>query len=134
MRKHVWSISLLVTLLLVFGGASARPVAAQTGGCDTTGTVDGSATPTSATAGDTIIFRATGFTVGEAVSFYFTLPNGRVVGTANPVPNGVNPDGSVGPLPLPIDQSFLQFPGVWALTFNGATSHHISIIKFCITP
>jgi hypothetical protein len=82
------------------------------------------------------VFVATGFTVGEDVSFWFTSPNGVVVGTAEPIPGGVNPDGSVGPLPWRIGE-FPVLPalfgeGRWALTFQGASSNNTSVIYFCV--
>jgi hypothetical protein len=102
------------------------------GSCDASGSVSGTATPNSGGPGTTIVFRATGFTPGEAVSFWFTEPHGNVIGTAQPIPNGVNSDGSVGPLPLTLDSSFASDSGRWALTFEGASSHHQAIIYFCV--
>ncbi len=114
--------------------ASVGTAAAQSSpGCDTTGTVNGTATPTYGTVGTTIQFRATGFTVGEDVSFFFTLPNGNVFGTANPVPLPVNADGSLGPLPFEITDRILAVAsGRWAVTFVGARSNNTSVIYFCI--
>src|SRR5436305_11682610 len=104
MSKQIRVLVPLVALVfsMVFSVASFGVASAQTGNCDTTGTVNGSATPVAGVVGDTIIFRGTGFTANEAVSFWFTLPNGSVLGTAQPISGGVNPDGSVGPLPLTI--------------------------------
>jgi hypothetical protein len=132
MVKSLRTFGLVFALLLglvSFGTTSAQtqPV------CDTTGTVNGTATPTYGTVGSVIIFNATGFTPGEAVSFWFTLPDGSVLGTAEPIEGGVNSDGSVGPLPLPIDQAFVNIaPGRWAITFQGASSNHTAVIYFCI--
>ena len=66
------------------------------------------------------MFTARGFQPGEAVSYWFTLPNGVVVGTAAPVPGEfVNPDGTIGPLPYTIDEVDVQLGvGRWALTFQ----------------
>lgn len=130
MSKHIRVLVPLVALL--FSMASFSVASAQTGTCDTTGTVNGSATPVAGVVGDTIIFSGTGFTPNESVSFWFTLPNGAVLGTAQPIPGGVNPDGTVGPVPLTIPTSFAQFPGRWAITFQGTPSNHMSIIYFCV--
>jgi len=103
--------------------------------CDLSGNKDGSATKTDIHPGDELIVRATGFLPGEPVSFYFTLPNGAVFGTSNPLNGGVNADGSIGPLNFrALPAEFFQFPGTWALTFQGARSNHVSIIKFCVVP
>ncbi len=126
------TLGLLLALLLTLGAVTAQPAAAQSAPCDLSGTVDGTATPNSGTSGTTIAFRATGFTLGEDVSYYFTLPNGAVFGTARPLQGGVQPDGSVL-LTVTIPQAFTAFPGTWALTVQGATSNHVSIIKFCVT-
>jgi hypothetical protein len=130
MSKHIRVLVLLGALL--FSMASFSVASAQTGTCDTTGTVNGSATPVAGVVGDTIIFTGTGFAPNESVSFWFTLPNGAVLGTAQPIPGGVNPDGTVGPLPLTIPTSFAQFPGRWAITFQGTPSNHMAIIYFCV--
>jgi hypothetical protein len=124
-----------VGLALVMGLAATAPgsAVAQTVSCDTSHSVDGAATPPYGTVGSTISFTATGFTGGEAVSFWFTAPNGAVVGTAQPIPGGVNPNGTIGPLPLTINQSFLDAgEGRWAITFEGGASHHQSVIYFCV--
>jgi hypothetical protein len=104
--------------------------------CDTSGSVNGTATPPSGRPGTTILFRATGFAPNEEVSFWFTLPNGDVLGTAAPVPAGfVNPDGSIGPLPFTIDSSIVGVGvGRWGLTFKGASTQHTAVIYFCVQP
>src|SRR6476660_3788846 len=113
--------------------ASRSTASAQTGTCDTSGTVNGSATPVAGIVGDTIVLRGTGFTAGEDVSFWFTLPDGSVAGTPSPVPGGVNPEGSVGPLPLDSHRG-LPSPGNRRRGNNlpGAPSNHQAIIYFCI--
>ncbi len=111
--------------------ATPKPAAS----CDLSGAKDGSATKSDIHPGDELIVRATGFIPGEPISFYFTLPNGSVFGTANPLNGGVNADGSIGPINFgPLPAAFYASPGTWALTFQGAISNHISIIKFCVTP
>jgi hypothetical protein len=94
-------------------------------------------------AGDSIRFAAEGFTPGEPVSFWFTLPTGDVVGTARPltpqdvenadediIPDG---DGILGPLTFRTTAEFAQVPGVWAITFQGAYSTNQAIAYFCLT-
>jgi hypothetical protein len=132
MVKSLRTFGLVLALLLglvSFGTTSAQtqPV------CDTGGTVNGTATPSYGTVGSVIVFRATGFTPGESVSFWLTLPDGSVAGTPEPIEGGVNPDGSIGPIPLPIDQQIVNIaPGRWAITFQGASSNHVAVIYFCI--
>jgi len=77
-------------------------------------------------------FTATGFTGGEAVSFWFTAPNGEVDGTAAPVPGGVRDDGSVNFRSVRVSESFAQNYGRWAITVQGATSGHQAVIFFCV--
>jgi hypothetical protein len=132
---------------MTFEGTSshARAIAyfklvSQTGGppptstCDTSGNRNGSATPSSGRPGTTIMVRATGFRTDEAISFWFTLPDGSVAGTAEPLPPGlVNPDGSIGPLPIEIDAAMAALAeGRWAITFQGASSGNIAVIYFCV--
>ncbi|HYP40118.1 MAG TPA: hypothetical protein VEX13_07130 [Chloroflexia bacterium] len=117
-------------------GAAPTPTVAASGTCDTSGNRNGESTPSSGRPGDTLIFRARGFTPGEAVSFWFTLPSGVVLGTAQPVPGEfVNPDGTIGPLPYPITPADVAIgTGRWALTFQGASSNNVAVIYFCVNP
>lgn len=77
---------------------------------------------------------AGGFTHLEPVSFWFTLPDGSVFGTASPFPLKPGEDGIIGPYELPTDPSFAAARGVWALTFQGAYSQNTAVAWFCITP
>jgi hypothetical protein len=135
-QQGIWAMSMEGTQTHVkaigyFKVVSTTPPPPPGGGtCNTSGSVSGSATPNSGGPGTTIVFRATGFTPGEDVSFWFTDPSGNVGGTPQPVSGGVNSDGSIGPLPLTLDSTF--DPGRWALTFEGASSHHQAIIYFCV--
>ena len=135
MFRHARVLTMLavVMLALVFSvGSAGRVSAQQTQGCDITGTRNGTSTPTYGTTNSTLIFRGTGFTRGEDVSFWFTTPDQEVFGTANPVSGGVAPDGSVS-LRLTIPQEFVDFaPGKWAITFQGATSNNVAVIYFCV--
>jgi hypothetical protein len=111
--------------------ASAGPPPSS--GCDVSGNRDGEATPSSGKVGDTITFNARGFQAREAVSFWFTAPNGDVVGTARPIRGGVNADGTVGPLAIDLSADLIgSMPGRWALTFQGASSGHQALIFFCV--
>jgi hypothetical protein len=77
---------------------------------------------------------AGGFTHLEPVSFWFTLPDGSVFGTASPFPLEPDEDGIIGPYELPTDASFASARGIWALTFQGAYSQNTAVAWFCITP
>jgi hypothetical protein len=122
-----------VLLALVFSvGATGRASAQSSSACDTTGTVNGTATPTYGTVNSTIIFRGTGFTPREDVSFWFTTPTQEVFGTANPIEGGAAPDGTVG-IRLTVPQEFVDFaPGKWAITIQGASSNNTAVIYFCL--
>ena len=114
-------------------GAQPSPTTVAGQGCDTSGNRNGSATPSSGSPGTVIAFRATGFQPGEEVSYWFTLPNGIVVGTSEPDSGLVNPDGSIGPLPIQITQSMVNLSeGRWAITFQGASSGNSAVIYFCV--
>ncbi len=111
-------------------GATAPPAA-----CDTSHNQDGEATPSSGGPGTRIVFRGRGFRVGERVSFWFTTPDGDVVGTEAPEEGFVNPDGTIGPLPFTITPDLVAIgTGTWAITFQGEDSRHQSVIFFCVTP
>jgi hypothetical protein len=106
----------------------AAGVAAQA--CDPSGSVDGTATPSTVLPGQSVRFVARGFAPGEGISFWFTDPSGDVFGTARPLccapSNGVLDFGS-----LVLDDEFYDEPGRWALTVAGSSSRHQSIIYFC---
>jgi hypothetical protein len=119
------------------GGATpppAPPTQVSGGSCDVSGTKDGSATPSSVQVGGTVTIRAFGFTPNEPLSLWFTAPNGSVVGTSSP--NFLVP--AEGGFTLPINtrpSADVAFgPGRWAITFEGAYSHHQSVVFFCVTP
>lgn len=132
MTRHIKVLALLVVLLVSWFPLSLVPPATAQQTCDTTGTRNGRATPTIAGPGNYIVFEASGFRAGEAVSFWFTLPNGQVFGTPRPIEGGVSPDGTIEPLAIRFTQDFAQFPGRWALTFQGAQSNNVAVIYFCI--
>jgi hypothetical protein len=93
---------------------------------------NGKATPNQVAPGDLIVFEASGFTSGEAVSFWFTLPDQSVFGTPAPLEGGVEDDGTIFPFATRIPQEFAQFPGTWGLTFQGASSGNTAVIFFCV--
>ncbi|MBF6614784.1 MAG: hypothetical protein IVW55_16865 [Chloroflexi bacterium] len=84
-------------------------------------------------AGQSIRIAAGGFTPGEPVSYWFTAPDGSVAGTAHPVDLGPDANGNIGPYTIQTDAEFAQFPGRWALTFQGAYSGNVAVAYFCIT-
>ncbi len=121
-----------VLFAMLLGTVSFGVASAQTATCDLPPSVNGTATPNSVRTNETTLLVGTGFTPGEAVSFYFTLPDGSTFGTANPVEGGVLPDGRVG-LPLTITPEFATLgAGRFAITFVGATSQHTAVIYFCV--
>lgn len=132
-NTRIFTMVAAVLLALVFSvGATGRASAQSSSACDTTGTVNGTATPTYGTVNSTIIFRGTGFTPREDVSFWFTTPTQEVFGTANPIEGGAAPDGSVG-IRLTVPQEFVDFaPGKWAITIQGASSNNTAVIYFCL--
>jgi hypothetical protein len=117
---------LAVALALMPSGGTAQAQA-----CDTTGTVDGSADPTTIPPNTPVTFTAWNFGAGENVSYWFTLPDGSVLGTAQPL-CCAGGDGYVRFRPDPLPGPFYQFPGRWALTVQGASSNHTSVVYFCV--
>ncbi|HEX8222038.1 MAG TPA: hypothetical protein VF914_22815 [Chloroflexia bacterium] len=132
-NTRIFTMVAAVLLALVLSvGAAGRASAQSSSACDTTGTVNGTATPTYGTVNSTIIFRGTGFTPREDVSFWFTTPTQEVFGTANPIEGGAAPDGSVG-IRLTVPEEFVDFaPGKWAITIQGASSNNTAVIYFCL--
>ncbi|MBF6613016.1 MAG: hypothetical protein IVW55_07785 [Chloroflexi bacterium] len=121
-----------VLFAMLLGTVSFGVASAQAATCDLPPSVNGTATPNSVRTNETTLLVGTGFTPGEAVSFYFTLPDGSTFGTANPVEGGVLPDGRVG-LPLTITPEFATLgAGRFAITFVGATSQRTAVIYFCV--
>jgi hypothetical protein len=100
--------------------------------CDATSR-DGTADPKVVRPGTVVRFTATGFAPNENASFWFTLPDQSVFGTASPL-CCAGPDGTVRFNPLILPASFFQYPGTWALTVQGQSSNHVSVIFFCVVP
>lgn len=94
--------------------------------------------------GETIRFAAGVFRPAEPMSFWFTFPDGSVLGTGSPLtPRDVEgtdfeviPDGEgiLGPVPIRIPEVGREFPGIWAITFQGSQTQRQAVIYFCVTP
>ena len=113
--------------------AAAAPTAAPLAqACELPPPVDGTAVPTFVMPGQTITFTVFNFRAGEAVSFWFTRPDGAVAGTASPLCCAPS-SGRLEFPPLQIPQSYSQYPGAWAFTVQGNDSQHISIVYFCVS-
>lgn len=133
MSKQAKVVATLLGLMFVLSAFGSPSAMAQQTTCDPAGSVNGTATPPYINTGQSTVLVGTGFTPGEAVSYWITLPNGDVVGTAAPVPDGVNPDGTVGVRVTMTEQAAaLGGPGRWAITFQGAGSNRTAIIYFCV--
>jgi hypothetical protein len=115
-------------------GQPPRPTPPPSSGCDTSANKDGASDKSIVHAGDTITFVACGMVPGEQMSYWITLPSGDVIGTASPVQGLVEGSGCSPRLPLTTTPDFAQFPGRWAITFEGASSHHQSVNYFCVLP
>ncbi len=103
-------------------------------GCDTSGNVNGQATPSSGRVGDTLRFTARGFKANELVSYWFTLPDGETFGTDDPDQGlQAGPTGTFN-FPFVLDAILVDIGGYgnWGITFQGAESHNIAVIRFCI--
>src|SRR5205814_1572959 len=74
-------------------------------------------------------------TPNEKISFWLTDPTGHVVGTVRPLDVGSHP-GELDDFWDGTDLlDFTSHPeGIWAVTYEGATSHHDSIVWFKIVP
>jgi hypothetical protein len=126
---RIFGLVLALLLGLVsFGTASAQSEPT----CELVPNVNGTATPGYVRTGESTILVGTGFTPGEAVSFWFTSPQGNVIGTPAPIEGGVAPDGTVG-LRLTVTSGFAsEGPGRYAITYQGASSQRTAVIYFCV--
>ncbi|MDQ5825832.1 MAG: S-layer homology domain-containing protein [Chloroflexota bacterium] len=104
--------------------------------CDTSGNLNGEAVPSAGNVGDVLRFRGRGFTYGEQVLFWFTLPGGEMLGTENSVLDSAIDSSGSFTLGLAISRELLEIggPGNWSMTFQGADSGNISVIHFCVYP
>ena len=125
-------LALLTIVMIMCLSTFSSPVrTAYAQACDPAGSIDGTANPSTVLPGQTVTFTATNFTANEQVSFWFTTPSGVVAGTAAPL-CCASPDGVVRFAPAPLPSAFYQDPGKWALTVQGSTSNHTSVIYFCV--
>jgi hypothetical protein len=111
------------------------PTSTPTGGRPPCGATqnnrNGEAQPSSVTNGDTILFSARGFQGGEPISFWFTYPDGDVIGTEAGVEGLVAPNGTVR-LEDIVNEFYTDWPGTWAFTIQGDRSGNVAVIYFCV--
>jgi hypothetical protein len=77
-----------------------------------------------------------GFQPGEKISLWYTLPDGEIVGTDEPIDAGNHPgelddffdSGDLEGLPASMVE------GIWSITYQGDASQHQSIVYFKVTP
>ncbi len=86
---------------------------------------DGSVTPLQGPAGTTFVANVTGFSEKETVAAWLTTPDGKVI----PVPLTNKPTAGGEINGISINSSGFA-DGIWALTVNGQTSNHQSIVYF----
>lgn len=139
--RHLVAFIFLVLFGLAVVGVSSSPVAAApfesrnassvvAQACDPSGSVNGTAEPSTVRPGETITFTVRNFRVGEEVSFWFTRPDGAVAGTARPL--CCAPSSTFRFAPERIPEEFGAYPGRWAFTVQGAQSQNQAIVYFCI--
>ncbi|MDQ6695211.1 MAG: hypothetical protein M3014_12455 [Chloroflexota bacterium] len=83
-----------------------------------------------AKAGTRFLFTARGFQSGETVGVYLTEPSQAVYGA--PFQLTANADGTAGAVSITTQSNFPL--GIWALTFEGISSHNKAIGYFKLTP
>src|SRR3982751_6077908 len=112
MIRPVKIIGVLFAGVLFALALSLFPPAGQAAAqaCDPSGSVDGSATPTTVLPGQAVTFTAFNFRSGEEVSFWFTLPDQSVFGTAQPLCCAAS-DGFVRFAPATLPSEFYQYQG-----------------------
>ena len=115
-----------ITWFKIVGGSAPPTQPPASGGCDVTGTKDGSVSPTSGPAGTEFDIEVHGFQGGETVSYWLTDSDGQVYGSPQTF---IMP--SSGSDEFTFDSSDVP-SGRWAVTFHGLTSNHESIVYFCI--
>src|SRR5947199_74403 len=110
-------------LLAAPAGTLAAPAGAPAwqAACDNPPDQDATVTPKCGPAGTQFLLSVTGFTPNVALSFWITDPQGRVVGTPSPFA-GQHP-GHLENIPI---NSTGFGDGIWAVTFQGAQSNHVS--------
>jgi hypothetical protein len=115
------------------GGSQPTPTPATTSGCSDVpaSTANITIAPSKCErAGVQFRFRAGGFQPGEKAGVYLTGPDQAVYGA--PFQVDVDGSGTTSTVTLSTDSTFPK--GIWAITFEGTTSHHKEIGYFKITP
>ena len=97
---------------------------------------DATVTPKCGTIGTVFQITAQGFQPNEGLSYWLTAPDQSVFGTEQPLNI---PGGYPGSFRDAIDSTFFALLGndaygIWAVTYEGATSHHQSIVWFKVLP
>jgi hypothetical protein len=114
----------------------ATPTTAALNCSDVPAAVSATINPLCGPIGTFFNIHITGFQPGEKISLWYTLPDGRVIGTDAPIDAGNHP-GSLNDF---FDSSQLEgappseVDGLWYITYQGDSSKHQSIVYFKITP
>jgi len=114
-------------------GGNATPTPAAGGGCSDVpaSTANIRISPSNCEhAGTRFTFVASGFQAGEKAGVYLTGPDQAVYGA--PFQVDVNGQGTTNTVTLTTDSTFPK--GIWAITFEGTSSHHKEIGYFKIIP
>jgi hypothetical protein len=122
----------------VTAGPTAPPPTAVTQACtdnDVPQAQNATVTPRCGYIETTFEIVITGFTPNEGISFWFTAPNGDTAGTEAPLDigqhNGRINDAIDGELLELISEAFdVPLYGIWALSYQGEDSNHLSIVWF----
>jgi hypothetical protein len=95
---------------------------------------DATINPNCGPIGTVFQIRIFGFQPNERISFWLTLPSGEVAGTPEPLDVGNHPGSLNDTFPSEILEGFPDAFGIWAITYQGDSSGHQSIVWFKITP
>jgi hypothetical protein len=130
-ETHVKSIG----FFRVISAKSELPPTPGSSGCsDVQASTNGSVTPQCGRVSTTFDIEMHGFTPNEKISFWVTAPNGDVVGTARPLDagshNGTLHDQWIG---YEFAALISDPTGLWAITYQGASSAHQAVIWLKIT-
>ena len=107
--------------------------------CPVDGSRNGKAMPSNIAQGQRIIFEASGFKANEPISYWFTGPNGEVIGTKEPADRATREeDGADVPWVdaqgnIKVSQTLPLAPGNWVITFQGMDSKAQAVIRFCVS-
>ncbi len=93
--------------------------------------INGTISPTEAEAGKRFQVLGRGFNEGEAISYWFTNPQGQVAADSPfTLVDGTNPNGQVRFAFSDGDLGLSLSPGLWGLTMQGQESNHRAIFYF----